>query len=150
MDINLLIEKYLSDKLHLVTESDSVNVSEGSIFRWDFANIPAPTPEELQALEPVVAAEQQAKADQAAKIQAGRKAREVCQSVLDLIAGHNLDRELTLEQITQMQQAFGLAEQALRAGRPTLAKNAINALQPDGVLITAAMKQEALDLLSEY
>lgn len=150
MDINLLIDKYLSDKRHLITENDSLNVVDGSIFRWEFQNIPAPTMEELQALESVVQAELSAKQALDAKIAAGAAARQACQNVLDFIAGANLERELTMEQITQMQQTFDLAERALRAGRPSLAKGAIQMIEPDGVLVTAEMKAAALELLANY
>lgn len=150
MDLVLLIDKYLSDKKHLVTENDSFNIVEGSIFRWDFANIPCPSQEELDALAPIVQQEQEAEAAKQAKISAGKAARQACENVLDLISGYNLDRELSMEQITQMQQMFSSIEQALRAGRPSLAKQAISALQPDEVLVTQEMKQAALDLLSNY
>jgi hypothetical protein len=50
MDISLLIDKYLSDKNELMTENDSFNIVNGSIFRWDFANIPCPSQEELDIL----------------------------------------------------------------------------------------------------
>lgn len=54
MDIAILINEYLKDKHELRTEDDCVNIVEGSIARWDFANIPCPTQEELEALAPVV------------------------------------------------------------------------------------------------
>lgn len=54
MDIVLLIDKYLSDKKHLVTENCSFNVVGETIHRWDFANIPCPTMDELLALQPEV------------------------------------------------------------------------------------------------
>ena len=86
----------------------------------------------------------------AAKIAAGAAARQACQNVLDLIAGYNLDRALSMEQITTMQQTFDLAEKALRAGRPTFAKAAIAQIAPDGTLVTQEMKTQALALLQEY
>lgn len=92
----------------------------------------------------------QAEAAKQAKIQAGIKAREACQLVLDYIAGCNLDKELSMEQITQMQQALAQPEAALRAARPSLAKAAITAITTDGVLITEEEKQQALILLADY
>jgi hypothetical protein len=97
-----------------------------------------------------ITSEVEAAAVQSAKIEAGRLAREACQKVLDLIAGYNLDRELSLSQISQLQTLMAAPEAALRAGRPTLAKQYITAVSPDGVLVTAAMKQDALSLLSNY
>ena len=58
MDLALLIDKYLSDKRHLIGENDSFNIVEGSIHRWDFGAIVCPTMEELEALQPQVQAEQ--------------------------------------------------------------------------------------------
>lgn len=94
-----------------------------------------------------ITAEVQAEQIKAAKIEAGRKA---CEKVLDLIAGENLDHELTAEQITQMQQTFGSIEAALRASRPSLAKGMISAMAADGVLVTEEMKAGALALLGDY
>lgn len=88
--------------------------------------------------------------DRQAKINAGVKAREACQSVLDYIAGANLDKELTIQQITSMQTTYANAEAALRAGRPTYAKQFISAITPDGIIITAAEKANCLSLLSAY
>jgi hypothetical protein len=96
-------------------------------------------------------------ADQAAneeatkdKIQLGRAARAACENVLDLIAGFNLDRELTFEQITEMQTLFSNPERALRASRPSTAKVLIQAITPDGVLVTQQMKDLCIKLLSDY
>lgn len=97
-----------------------------------------------------ITAQIEAEANRVAKIQAGKIAREVCVNVLDLVAGYNLERELTLEQITQMQSSLSSVEAALRAGRPSLAKIAIQAITPDGVLVTQEMKDMCLDLLSNY
>lgn len=85
-----------------------------------------------------------------ARIAAGAAARKACENVLDLIAGFNIEQQLTLEQISLMQQNFELAERALRAGRPTLAKGAIQLITPDGVIVTQEMKDEALALLAGY
>jgi len=84
------------------------------------------------------------------RIEKGRKARLTCENVMDLISGFNLDRELTIEQITTLQQTFANIESALKSGRPTFAKQMITALEPDGELVTQEMKDEALSLLSEY
>lgn len=150
MDLALLVDKYLSDKRNLITEDDSFNIAEGSIFRWDFANIPCPTAEELAALSPIVEQELQASQSLEAKISRGAEARAVCQKVLDLVSGYNLDRELTIEQISTMQTSFSSAELALRSGRPTLAKAAIAAIVVDDVLVTQEMKDACLSLLVNY
>jgi hypothetical protein len=85
-----------------------------------------------------------------AKINAGKAARLVCEQVLDFIAGSNLDKELTIEQITQMQQTFAQTEAALRAGRPTFAKIFITAIEPDGILVSQEIKDNCLEILAAY
>jgi hypothetical protein len=82
-----------------------------------------------------------------AKIQKGKADRIKCERVLDLVAGYNRDRELSIEQITQMQQSFSQAEAMLRANRPDFAKQLISAITPDEVLITTEMKNICLGLL---
>lgn len=82
-------------------------------------------------------------------LQKGALARKVCQDCLDIIAGFNIDRTLTAEQITQMQQTFGTIETLLRANRPASAKPLITALVPDGVLVTEQMKETVLAVLNE-
>jgi hypothetical protein len=53
-DLALLIDKYLSDKTELRDENDSLNIANGSIFRWDFKNITQPSIEQLyELIEPV-------------------------------------------------------------------------------------------------
>lgn len=84
------------------------------------------------------------------KIIEGAKARQACQNVLDLVAGYNFDNDLTAEQITSMQTIFGSIFQLLLANRPSSAKSLINAISPDGVIVTTQMKQDCLDLLANY
>lgn len=85
-----------------------------------------------------------------AKIAIGKKAKEACQNVLDLISGYNLNRELTVEQISVMQTNFSSIEKALQSGRPSLAKAYIAQIAPDEVLVTSEMKDMALLLLADY
>lgn len=147
----LVISEYLKDKQ--VSESDSLNVqliANGDASGWRFENVPFPGLEALEALLPAVEASALAEATRQARIAAGAAARQACQNVLDLIAGFNLEQELTLEQISLMQQNFELAERALRAGRPSLAKGAIQLITPDDVIVTQEMKDEALALLAGY
>ena len=107
-------------------------------------------PAEYEIIITDITAQVEAEAQRQAKIEAGLKARQVCQMVLDYVAGANLDKALTIEQITLMQQTYANAEAALRAGRPTMAKMLINAIQPDGVVVTNEEKQDCLNLLSDY
>jgi flagellar biosynthesis/type III secretory pathway protein FliH len=82
-----------------------------------------------------------------AKIAQGRADRAKCETALDLVAGYNRDRLLSMEQITQMQQMFAQAEALLRANRPDFAAQVISAIEPDGLLITQEMKDDVLSIL---
>jgi hypothetical protein len=85
-----------------------------------------------------------------ARLQAGKAARQACESVMDLISGYNLERELTAEQVSQMAATFAPIIQLLQVSRPSSAKALISAIEPDGVLVTADMKQDCLSLLANY
>lgn len=78
----------------------------------------------------------------------GRADRLKCEAVLDVIAGFNRDRSLTMEQITEMQTLFANPEKALRSSRPDMAHALISAINADGVLVTQEMKDICLELLS--
>lgn len=83
-------------------------------------------------------------------IRKGKPARETCEKVLDLIGGFNIDRVLTMEQITQMQSTFSNAEAALKANRPGFAKTFISQITPDGDLVTQEMKDLCLEILKNW
>jgi len=91
-----------------------------------------------------------AEQDKLNKIKAGAAARQACQAVLDFIAGVNLDRNLTSEQITSMQSSFANIQASLQASRPSLAKGLIQAVSVDGVIVTQDLKDGCLSLLSNY
>lgn len=80
----------------------------------------------------------------------GAYAEKACKKVLNYIAGSNLSKSLTIEQINQMQQTYSSAEAALRASRPTYAKYFISLIQPDGVLITDTEKTACLLILKDF
>lgn len=46
VDIALLIAEYLKDK-QVDPENDSINIADGLIHRWDFANVPQPRNQDL-------------------------------------------------------------------------------------------------------
>lgn len=149
-DSALIISQYLKDKP--VAEDDSLNIDlflqgQGG---WRFQNIPAPSIDELYDLIVPVKATMEIEAAKQAKLKAGADARRVCQDVLDYIAGSNLEKSLTIQQITELQSVLAAPEAALRAGRPTLAKQLINSIIPDGVLVSAEDKATALELLAGY
>jgi hypothetical protein len=147
-DSALLIGEYLKDKE--VSEDDSLNIElflngQGG---WRFAQVAAPSIDELfELIAPVT----QAQAQQAAlanQIASGRADRAKCETALDYIAGVNRDRELTIEQITQMQQTFAQAEALLRASRPDFASMVISQIVPDSELVTQEMKDQVLAILA--
>lgn len=62
MNISLLINKFLSNKQHLLNpEKDLINIINNQIVVWNFENIPQPTEAELLALEAEVLSEQSRK-----------------------------------------------------------------------------------------
>lgn len=91
-----------------------------------------------------------AQAQVEALISNGKKAREACQRVLDLIGGFNLLPGRTSDQAGQMVSTFAEAKAALQDGRPAAAKVAIQAIPVDGVLVTQQMKDLALAQLGGY
>jgi hypothetical protein len=103
-------------------------------------------PQKLQAKKTLENSKNQTEA----LISAGKKAREACQRVLDLIGGFNLLPGRSSEQAGQMVASFAEAKQHLQDGRPAAAKTAIQAIPVDGVLVTQAMKDLALAQLEGY
>ena len=75
----------------------------------------------------------------------GKKARSVCEDVLDTITGYNISRSWTTEQINQLKVTFSEVKSYLSDGQPWAAKALIEAIEPDGVTITEAIKQDILD-----
>lgn len=106
--------------------------------------------EEYTISQEDITAEIQASRGLYSKVELGKAARLTCESVLDLIAGYNIDRQLTSEQITIMQTTFGTIQSCLQASRPSTAKTLINLINPDGVLVTQEMKDQCLALLQGY
>lgn len=101
----------------------------------------------LEDKVPVVTAELAAETEREELIRRGKQAREFSTLILDLVAGFNIDRQLTAEQITTMQTTFAPIMGLLQAGRPTSAKPLIEAITPDGTIVTQNMKDA---ILAEY
>lgn len=81
-------------------------------------------------------------------ISIGKADRAKCDTALALIAGFNRDRNLTAQQITDMQTSFAQALSALSVGRPDTAAFLIESIEPDGILVTSEMRQMVLSVLS--
>jgi len=97
-----------------------------------------------------ITAQHNAEQAKSSRLQAGKAARQACESVMDLIAGYNIQNSLTAEQVSQMAATFAPIIQLLQVSRPSSAKALISAIEPDGVLVSADMKQDCLDLLAAY
>lgn len=78
------------------------------------------------------------------KIKLGAMARKICIEVLDYIAGLNLIKSLTKEQIDQMEVIFSDIHTALKNNRPDTARTLIENITPDGVLLTNEEKDSIL------
>lgn len=92
----------------------------------------------------------QAKAQTEALIANGKKAREACDRVLDLIGGFNLLPGRTSGQTDTMTSTFAEAKGYLQDGRPGKARHAIQNIPVDGVLVTQPMKDLALSFLQDH
>lgn len=81
----------------------------------------------------------------------GRASSKACEDALDLISGYNTTRQLTAEQITQMQESFApivtLLSVVKRAGS---AHVAISQVVADGVIVTQEMKDDLLTILAPF
>ncbi len=147
-DIALLVSEYLKNPLFIKDqENDSINIVNGNIHSWNFKNIPQPTIDELVALiAPMTLKNTKAKMLSDLK-EAGKKDREMCENVLNLIDGFNRTRVLTSQQVTDMQTAFSTILLLLQANRPSSAKVLITAIVPDEILVTTEMKNLILEEL---
>lgn len=152
-DSSAVLAEYLKQNEIIFGEEDSINIAlilRNDISGWRCVNHPAPTCEDLYSLLNQAKISIASSISNSSRIDSGKKARECCEKVLDLIAGYNLERSLTIQEITVLQSTFGNAEAALRAGRPTMAKQFISTISPDEVLVTSEMKSEALKILENY
>ena len=154
-DVMELVGEYLKD--HVANEDESINpeaftvahIHDASSSFWRMS-IAKPSLAQLEAIKAELGPVKAAAAVRAARMQEGRKAREACLDVLDMIAGFNLERELSAEQISQMASTFAQPLQALQMNRPSTAKALIQAIQADEVLVTQEMLDECLSLLQDY
>ena len=102
--------------------------------------------DEWEVLRPALEAE----AQRAAKKGGGKVVRTICEEILDLIAGNNLEKSLTIEQIDQMEVDYAEIFQALKNFRPDKAKALLLTLTPDGTLFTSEDKDEYLAEFAKY
>jgi len=153
-DVMELVAKYLEG--HVAGEDESINpeafavnhINDPNSSFWRMS-VPKPTLAELEALRANLDPVKAAAGVRKARMEEGRKAREACQNVLDIVAGFNLESELSPEQISSMVATFAQPLQSLQLNRPSTAKALIAALEPSE-LVTQEMISECLALLQDY
>lgn len=104
----------------------------------------------LSCLESKIAeveAEIQAENVRNERLERGRRSREFSNLILDLIAGFNIERQLTNSQTNEFTQTFRPITNLLQANRYDSAKDLITELVPDGTIVTQDIKDA---ILSEY
>lgn len=106
--------------------------------------------EDLEAGSTVWNAEQVKLTEAKTRKDAGALARNACDEVLNLIAGINLERTLTAEQIDTMQATFASTFGMLSAGRPWTAKLLLIDITPDGTIVTEDMKTAILEEFARH
>lgn len=94
--------------------------------------------------------EMQAIKDRESKIAKGRAVRKLSEDILDVIAGFNIDSDLSITEIDQMTSTFAKPKAYLEANRPFSAKPLLEAIVPDGRIVTESMRKMILDLYSEF
>ena len=146
-DLSLLISEYLIGKDVLENDSLNVDLFLNGGDGWRFENVPAPTIDQLYDLIVPTTEKYARAAELKRKRELGRLDRQKCEAALDVIAGYNRERTLTIEQITEMQTTFAQAESLLKANRPDFARQVISSIVADGVLVTQEMKDDVLSLL---
>lgn len=80
----------------------------------------------------------------------GKKKRRACEGALDVIAGYVDQSELDDAQIAQLESDFSQIAQMLRANYAATVKPLIEALSPDGVLVTQELKDDILEELKGF
>jgi len=73
---------------------------------------------------------------------------EICLSCIKIVMKHNIANSLTKEQKDQQATTYADVFTAIRDWRPGKAKSLITALNPDGTLVTQALKDELLTFLT--
>lgn len=83
------------------------------------------------------------------KAELGKKARQVSQKVLDLIAGHNLGLSLTTVQINELKVTYAVAKTYLDDGQPWGAKAAIDTIAVNEPIVTQELLDQINTIFSE-
>lgn len=78
------------------------------------------------------------------RIQAGEAVRLLTDRVMNTVIGFNCEHNLSTEQLDEMEASFAPILAKLQAFRPDTAKTLIEAIIPDGVLVTEEMRSELL------
>jgi len=90
--------------------------------------------------------QQQEDAARAARMQKrelGKRSRELSESILDLIAGQNIMNNVSAEDISALQETFGMIEALLKGNRPFSARPLIQAIDPESnAFVTQELKDD--------
>lgn len=87
----------------------------------------------------------QKEAERKAKADLGRRSRQLSDEILDYIAGHNMQLNITAEDIDALQQTFGTIEALLRANRPFSARPLIEAIDSNANDFVTTQMQEDIE-----
>lgn len=105
---------------------------------WEFQEIQAKVDAKI-AQENEAIKEQ----DRRQKAELGKQSRALSEEILDYIAGHNMQLNVSSEDIDAIQQTFGTIEALLRANRPFSARPLIQAIDHQtNAFVTAQMKED--------
>jgi hypothetical protein len=138
------------DDNHSFNQSDLSEFIDDS--EWKVSNLPFPKPtlEELESLSVIVLSKRDQEASIRTRLDRGRKVRALSQDLLDLVAGWNMERQLTGQQISDLITLVSPIMEMLQANRPFQAKPLIESLVVDGILITQDMKDQSIALYETY
>ncbi len=79
-----------------------------------------------------------------ARLCLGEDIRSLTNRIMNMIIGFNSERSLTKEQLDDMEVSFAPILSKLLVFRPDTAKDLIELISPDGILVTEEMKSELL------
>lgn len=103
-------------------------------------HVPAEYTIEIEDISAQIEEEAQRELDK----QLGQLIREKCEAALDIVIGFNARRELSFEQVDEMQSQFAEILGALQARRIDKATMLLMSTEPDGTLVTQEMLNRVL------
>ena len=148
-DLIQAIDEYVKQFPNSRTEDDELN-ADTIIHRWGFPNIPKPTYAELIVHYQNALAKTSEVLVRQNLIESGKRMRQSCENVLNLVAGYNNTNLASDTDKTQMSITFAPIVQQLLIIRPGQAKKLITAVDTTGNIYLENLKQILLAELKEY